>query len=748
MSRIGIVLWSFLWFNNAIYGQSDSVYINVYDNQGPLPSAIVQLQGKDNAWVTNSKGIVAIPSIDSNEMIIEVSMIGFETHIQTLSKPFPPLLKIILKEKTEYMDEVVITGTMRETRRSQSIVPVDILSKGFLTKNPGSSFYDIFQLVNGVRPQMQCNVCNTGSIRINGMDGPYTLFLIDGMPIVSGLSTVYGLMGIPNNIIERIEIVKGPAGALYGSEAMGGVINVITKDPGKVPNLNVDFNATSYQEFNLDLSKKYSIGKKLQGFISGNVFNFQNRVDFNNDNFTDLALIKRYSVFNRWKWNRNNNRVADFAVRYLNENRTGGQLSFQPFQRGNDSIYGEDIITKRIEVLANYDIPFGNENILFNFSGNRHLQDSYYGNTKYEADQSIIFGQFIWKKNLGSRHNFLAGVGQRYTYYDDNTSVTQSIDLLTNKPQNHFLTGGFLQDEIMISRNWNSLFGFRYDYSNIHGSITSPRFGIRYKRDKINSFRFNAGSGFRVVNVFSEDHAALIGGRVVEFKEELNPERSINTNFNYSRFQNTNFGFINIEWSVFYVYFNNRIFGDYLTDSEKVIYRNLDGFADNMGTSLDLDFNFKNGLKIDLGGTFLQSLLYEQGNKQEFIQNPPFSGTYGISYTWEKHKISFDLNGFVNGPMLMPTFENDFRPSRSPWYNITNIQATKVFGNGISIYGGIRNLFNYFPSINPIMRPFDPFDKNAGDPVSNPNEYTFDPSYNYAPLQTLRGFVGIRYELK
>ena len=89
-------------------------------------------------------------------------------------------------------------------------------------------------------------MCNTGDIHINGLEGPYTLVLIDGMPIVSGLGTVYGLSGIPNSLIEQIEIVKGPASSLYGSEAVGGLINIITKNTINAPIFSADAFATGW----------------------------------------------------------------------------------------------------------------------------------------------------------------------------------------------------------------------------------------------------------------------------------------------------------------------------------------------------------------------------------------------------------------------------------------------------------------------------------------------------------------------
>ncbi|MBC8643502.1 TonB-dependent receptor plug domain-containing protein [Flavobacterium lindanitolerans] len=119
------------------------------------------------------------------------------------------------------------------------------------------------QNVNGVRPQLNCNICNTGDIHINGLEGPYTLVLIDGMPIVSGLSTVYGLSGIPNSLLERIEIVKGPASSLYGSEAVGGLINIITKNPSNAPRFSIDGFSNSWGEVNRMPDSKETSAKTL-----------------------------------------------------------------------------------------------------------------------------------------------------------------------------------------------------------------------------------------------------------------------------------------------------------------------------------------------------------------------------------------------------------------------------------------------------------------------------------------------------
>ena len=205
----------------------------------------------------------------------------------------------IAQSSKDTLSDVVVTGTMKEMSRKDSPIPVEVVTAKFFKKNPTPSLFEAVGMLNGVQPQLNCNICNTGDIHINGMEGSYTMILIDGMPIVSALSTVYGLNGIPNSMVDRIEVVKGPASSLYGSEAMGGIINVITRNPNNAPLLSADVFATNWQEYNADVSTKFKLGK-VNNMLGISYFNYSTPIDNNKDGFTDVTLQNRVSVFNKW----------------------------------------------------------------------------------------------------------------------------------------------------------------------------------------------------------------------------------------------------------------------------------------------------------------------------------------------------------------------------------------------------------------------------------------------------------------
>lgn len=731
-------------FASSTHGQIKGL---VTTNDGEkIAFATVQVLGTNLVEMTDEDGSFVIDTKLPKGTLV-ASYLGYKNDTLLWEKGTDLVFKLSLN--SSFLDEVVVTGTMKEVSKMNSPVPIEIYTPTFFRRNPTPNLFTALENINGVRPQLNCNVCNTGDIHINGMEGPYTMVLIDGMPIVSALSTVYGLMGIPNSMVQRIEVVKGPASTLYGSEAVGGLINVITKNPLLAPQFSIDFNTTHYQDLNLDIGTKVKIGSAT-GLLSANIFHFDKIWDINNDNFTDVTLQKRLSLFNKWNFSRKGNKAASLAFRYVYEDRWGGELQWTPEFRGTDSIYGENILTKRLELIGSYQLPI-KEKVTLWYSYNLHDQNSAYGEMLYIANQQIGFGQLTWDKSL-KNHDLLIGGAFRYTFYDDNTPVTADAeDPNINKPSIVYLPGIFVQDEITLSKKNKLLTGLRYDYNSEHGHILTPRLNYKWTPNDNNTFRLGFGNGFRVANVFSEDHAALTGAREVIIAKDLKPEKSYNVNVNHTTRFFPKFGFLTLDGSVFYTYFTNRIVADFFTDPTKIYFDNLNGHSVSQGITLNSEINFLNGLKIMAGGTWMDVYLKEDNDnagmlvRENQILTPNFSGTWTISYSFPKSNLTLDYTGNLTGPMRLPVVPDDYRPEFSPWFSIQNLQLTKRFKNGLEIYGGLKNLLNFIPK-DPILRPFDPFDKNVD--VNNPFGYTFDPTYNFAAMQGIRGFIGVRMEWK
>ena len=744
------------------YGQTTgTIKGTVTDKYGePVPWATVAIPSLKTGTTADSAGRYVLAGIPAGNWELEVKYVGYQPHTLKIrtNGTTPTVKDIVLLDANASLDEVVVSGTMKEVSKLDSPVPVEVYTAKFFKANPAPTVFDALQNINGVRPQLNCNICNTGDIHINGLEGPYTMVLIDGMPIVSGLSTVYGLSGIPQSLIERVEIVKGPASTLYGSEAVGGLINIITKNPRTTPILSVDAFGTSWGEISADVAAKLRVSNNTQSLLGVSYFNYQNPIDNNNDAFTDVTLQHRISIFNKWNIDRKDNRIFSFAARYVYEDRWGGEMNWAPRYRGGDEVYGESIYTSRWELFGTYQLPI-KEHILLQFSANGHDQNSVYGDTPFLADQYIGFGQLVWNKPVGS-HDLLAGLTYRYTYYDDNTPATaDATDMAVNKPTHTRLPGAFIQDEIGLHENHKLLLGVRYDYNSIHGSILTPRVNYKWNStDKNNVLRLSVGNGYRVANVFTEDHSALTGAREVVFESELDPETSWNGNLNFvKKVPLSSGGIIGFDATAFYTYFNNKIIADYDTDPQKILYGNLDGHAVSQGISLNVDLALMNGVKLMAGATAMDVYSEEEGKKVQQLFTERFTGVWSASYTLKGSGITLDYTGNLYGPMRLPLLSDaDPRAPQSPWWSIQNIQLTKAFRNGVELYGGVKNLLNWTPNRgNPfiIARPHDPFDKlvefdsngQAMITTENPYGLTFDPSYVFGPNQGARGFLGVRY---
>ncbi len=696
-------------------------------NQEPLVGAIVKVEVLNIGALTDSLGRFEFTNPrDATQVTLQVSFAGYEPKT-IFAKPGQPLTISLQSHETEGLE---ITTQRRTFEYANTAFRTELVSRQFMQSIPGNNnLMETIDYVNGMRQQVNCGVCGTNDIHINGMEGPYTLVLIDGMPIVSALGSVYGLNGIPQSMIERIEIIKGPATAMFGAEAMGGVVNIVTRDPRNMPLLSISGYGTSQTEGNLDLAVNAKIGK-LRSLLSGNYYHMQRRLDRNADNFTDIPLSQRLSLFNKWILDRTQGRIAQLALKYYDEDRFGGQMQWQPENKGSDSVYGESIQTRRLEALGTYQLPLKKEDVRLDVSAAHHFQDSYYGTTHFLARQFTGYAAIIWMKEKG-RHKLQNGATYRYNYYQDNTPATALGS------DQSALPGVFVQDEVALHPRWSVLAGARLDYHPKHGPIFSPRLNLRWKPTAFTNVRLTAGRGFRTVNLFTEEHAALTGARAVVIEGKLAPERSYNLNLNFNHVFNIGESAVTVDVDAFYAHFSNRILPDYETDPSLIIYKNLNGFSEIRGLSGKWSQSFKFPLSVDLGGTWMQSFVEEDGElRAAQLLTPIFQGVFNLGYKFTKLRSTLSYTGKVIGPMHLPTYDAPFeRPTRSDWFTEQNIQISSDLGRGLSLQLGCRNLFNYTQP-SPLVDPAHPFSDS------------FDTAYAYGPLQTRRIVVGMGWQMQ
>ncbi|MCO6483243.1 MAG: TonB-dependent receptor [Flavobacteriales bacterium] len=804
-----------------------------------VPFASVAIKGWAQGATSDGQGRFFLPGVPAGRQVLMVSAMGFnelEKRFDLLPGQQLDLGRLRLQEASRELDEVVVTGTLKGMRMADSPVPITLLSAKTFERNPTSNILDALYAVNGINPQVNCNACNTADIGINGMPGPYTMILIDGMPIVSALSSVYGLNGIPNGIIDHVEIVKGPASSLYGSEAIGGVINVITKSGTMAPSFFMDMNASTWGEMTGNMGFGQKVGDKVSTLFSLDGYHFDVEHDQDRDGFIDKTLQKRWSVFNKWDIKQRGGRAAGISLRYYHEDRNGGEAGWNAGDRGvvdfvpydndhaspgfnadyvlpngytifnqayatgfrmprwfaseadrdawsdavhhadpgaaiaRDMKYRESIFTNRLEAVGQWQLPFM-ENLTIQASYNRHDQNSAYGTELFMALQQTGFAQVYWNRKVG-QHDLLTGATYRLIHFTDNT-------IASNNGKNPFSTrmpGLFVQDLWTLGAKASLLLGYRVDHdgtrsqSGSHENVVhSPRVALKYAGDPWHTFRASLGTGYRVVNIFSEDHRALSGQYQARFGEDLKPEKSISTTLDYEVKLVTEHMSVNYNISAYYTHFLNKIYPT-RNDAERTLtYYNVTGkeHARNMGGALDMAFTFIFPLRINAGISYNQAQLFElprdpgtgalEGNRIErsdFEYAPRWSGVFALGHDLGK-AFTWDVTGDWRGPMRLPVqgemnvydlegnvvgTEDDPRPGYSPWFTKVNAQVTYHAKNGIEVYGGVKNLFNYVPEHLLV---------NLGDPFNDRSDVlgglVFDTEYNYTPQQGITGYAGMRF---
>ena len=714
-------------------------------NNEPLPFAIVGVKGTTYGTQADIDGVFSIRNLPPGEYTFVASSMGFRSQEigEYVVVDSVLTLNFNLKQSAIEIDGVAVTGTLIRSFVKDSPTKISVVSPAYLEKIPTVNVMDVIQNVNGLYQQIDCGVCGTNNIRINGVDGPYTAVLIDGMPIMSSLASVYGLNGISPSMIQQVEVIKGPMSTLYGSEAMGGVINIITKSPQTAPPFTINVFRTAHGENALDAggAKQWDQWSTL---ASATLFHNDQYYDDNDDNFADLTLATRGSFFVRTARRDPSGRPQlELSTRYYYENRIGGTgdyvKNYSDALRGSDLIYGESISTHRIEMIGMLNLK-PETGARLDASLNLHDQDSFYGADSYSAHQSTAFMQLLWPMRISGRQTLLLGSALRGQRYDDNTSATglknEAGTTLKNLPDNRWIPSLFAQHEWLTSESVRLNTGMRIDYQNDHGWIPSPSASLKISTGDATTLRLNAGTGFRIVNLFTEDHAAYSGSRTTVLLEDLDPERSFNGTMSVQHIFDINSNPLTVDLEGFYTYFTNKIEPNYSRPNQ-IVYANLQGSSTTRGGSLTLSQSLTAmPLTYTIGATLMDVFIKEDGTSQPLEFAPDYQGVVNATYRLPVDmRLDFTMN--LTGPMKLPEYAPPFeRDPTSPRFAVHNIQLTKDIelntGSLLQPYIAVENITNYTQD-SPLVAPENPFGER------------FDTAYVYGPIHGRSLGLGFRW---
>ena len=722
---------------------AQSISGKVSDNYGqPLVGANVYWQDGNGSITDDLGNFELLFSNNSNNLLI-ASYVGYKSDTIEITNQTVVNFKLL---ESESLGEIVVKAK-QEGIIISSLNPIktEQITQTELKKAACCDLAGCFETQSTVQPQTTNIITNAKELRILGLSGVYNQVLIDGFPMIQGLAFTYGISSIPGTLVDNIYVSKGANSVIQGFESISGQINVETKEPDDTDQLLLNAYLNNFMEKHFNVNYSFQKGK-WSNLTAFHTVQPANRVDKDEDDFMDLPLLSRYSFFNKWKYGNDekwgwNSRIG---LRFLNEKRIGGQVLFDSnSNNGSNEIYGQTVSINQPELWTRTGYRFNDEHSITFFASTFHQdQSSYFGTVKYLANQTNFYGNLQYELSYRS-HDLKFGISHRHLNLKENIQFTENSLLRSyagdyKRVEN--ITGLFAENTMRhFDDKLTWIVGVRGDHHNQFGFNFTPRTLLKYDLKPKTIIRANIGTGWRTVNLFSENINLLVSSRDIIFTEQLEPEKAINYGVNITQkfeSQDENFsGYFSADY--YSTHFQNQIFPDYDSDPTKAIIQNFRGTSISNGLQAELYFKFWKMIDIKTGYNYLD-VYRMNGEIKEIL---PFNSKHRIlttfSYAPLHNKYHFDMNVHWNGKQRLPNTQSNpeefQRPDFSESYTLVNAQFTYNFKN-IEVYVGSENIFN-FRQNRPIIswqNPFSPY---------------FDTSSVWGPTRGREMYIGVRYRL-
>lgn len=730
-----------------------------------VPNVNIGINSIKKATISNAEGEYNLDKIPFGTYEVQVNGLDFHTIKKTITINSNQTQEVNfdLTNFQNDLNEVVVTGTKTSKRKTESPVIVNVLNSKMLDNLQVCNLSEGLKFQPGLRVETDCQTCNYTQLRMNGLAGGYSQILINGRPIFSPLMGLYGMEQLPVNMIERIEVVRGGGSSLYGSSAIGGTVNVITKIPKKDA---FEINSTYYNingksnDYNLNGNATLVNENKNAGVSLFMSHREREHYDANGDNFSEIPLIENNSVGANFFLLPTDNQKIELSISNLNEYRFGGEIVDKPAYLTQQS---EERKHKIWLGSLDYQINFNNDKSSLiaygawqntdrkHYTGifpdeaaeiENHLANPPYGISTTQTLQGGL--QFNHKFNDFLNGTNVLTFGSEYVsdkVFDEIASYNYLVDQHTKD------FGTFIQSDWEIFPSLDLLSGVRFDKHNLVDKIVvSPRVALLYKYKTETQFRLSYGTGFRAPQAFDTDlHIAFAGGGVsrVIYDPNLMEERSksFSGSINYDKATENFIAGFTLEG--FYTRLKDAFVLENIGEDEfgQVFEKQNGSDAIVKGITLELRANFNKIVQLEAGYTvqtskYAEAVTYIDGiaPTKDFLRTPNQYGFAMATFTPNK-QWNMNLNYVYTGKMKIAHFAGAINQTvdemvTSKTFSEVNSKVgytikSEKLGFDCEIYGGLKNIFNSYQS------DFD-FGKNR------------DSNYVYGPAQPRTAFIGLK----
>lgn len=729
-------------------------HVIVKGTEEGIPFATVMILGTNRGAVSNEEGQFEFRKLAAGKYTLRVQVMGYKTQEKTItvSAEATSVVHFQMEEVSFTTDEVVVSANRNEVSRKAAPVVVNVMSAKLFETVNSTDLAKSLNFQSGLRVENNCQNCGFPQVRINGLEGPYSQILINSRPIISALSGVYGLEQIPVNMIERVEVVRGGGSALFGANAVGGTINIITKDPinnsFQVASTMSNMNGKSWEQYmggNVSLVAK----DNSYGIALYETYRNRNPYDADGDGFSELGKLNMNTFGMRAYYRPNYFSRINVEYHTTNEFRRGGnKFNLQPHEAD---------ITEQTKHIINsggvsYDRYWGEKHKMSVYGSIQHTdRNSYYGAQKdmnaYGKTNDltwVVGGMYVGNMDrcLFAPATFTGGVE-----YQSNSLHDVMTGYHRDMQQDVRIAGGFVQNEWRLNR-WTMLVGARLDKHNlIDHPIFSPRVNFLYKPSDNLQARLTYSTGFRAPQAYDEDlYVTAVGGEGVQIRlaDGLREERSnsfsgsVDWSFPMGHWQ-SNILLEGFYTDLHHVFVLEDIGED--QNGDKIKERRNGSGAKVYGVNLDAKVAHGREAQLQLGFTVQRSrynraeVWTSEGEEEQTTKRMPRTPDYYGYFTFTSAPLKnfdFSLSGTYTGKMIVPHMAGYIEKSRmehTPQFMDLNLKLNYTFvlkdHIKMQVNGGVQNIFNSFQK-----------DLDKGE--------FRDAGYFYGPTQPRTYFVGIK----